>query len=408
MTVLLKIACALAGIALFGAIILFVKRQPDVGVQTLFPAESVIINNIKSAPELPDRYSESAGLIADAPFLPDFDEMPLKELPFDPMKLLGKELEVSYKTASASAAFLAEMDKLTGGELEYLGNNCNFVNIGEYLLYYTMDSPMGSSKLQIEAPNGSVETLIDSLYAIQGMFFMDRETLYIDFATLFHFEGGEGQYYSFNLRTGEVEKTNYAPTMSALYANSRIHRKKIFLVAEAEGAEHFYEAHDIYISDENGEYSQIIKYAIDFVFYGNYIYYLTEDGLELYKIDLNGQNKALLCSFKNKVEFIGIVDDCLYYDEGEGSQIIRIADEFESRPESHQLKEIDKYSVNADRILEYVSDDGYVTPIFNNFNVGLFAVKDDWIYFRDIRSGDIERYSYRKIKRDGTELTAIN
>ena len=344
---------------------------------------------------------------AGVPSLPGFRAGSPNEIPFDPTKLFGQKLELSYTAAPVSAAFLAEISKLTPVEFEHLGMGFNFSTVGEYVLYRTDDSNRGPSKIKIDAPDGSTQTLIESAYGIADMFLLDEETLCIEFVTMFDTGGFTGQHYSLNLRTGVVTKANYAPTGFWPNSYTVVYRRHLYKFDFWNDAKLGF-VFEILLQNKNGEFVQMVECAAEYVFHMDSIYYLSKERTELHKISLDGEDRALLHEFTAPVQNISITGDMLFYSDKTGRDGIHI-DAADEVPMYSPPKEFYRYSLNADNVLEYTSDTGEKIPLISNFIGDYLYIVNDWVYFRVFSYDDVGTYNILwRIKTDGTELTLLN
>lgn len=349
---------------------------------------------------------------ADVPALPDFESMTLRELPYGEDDLFGDVAELRYEAAVPDSAFLRALETLGDEAFIELTSSASFLEIGDYVLYCTMDSPRGPSKIVIEAPDGATQTILDSYYAVNSISFMDRGTLDVELLTQLHLEGGSSTHYAFDLAEAELSPSRYGDSASGYGYLQTIYRGRHYRLVNAKDASELGEAADIYLQNESGEYDLIVEYAPTMHFYGDQIYLLSSDGSRLDACDLDGKNMRPFYEFPNSPAWsFRLGGDRLFYRTETESYLVDLAGRKELQLDDGTqilaLFEEGYYTVNDQDVLLFVGADGKETPQLRNFKASLIRVKGSAVYFRTFRSGEINRYDFWKIGKDGENLTHL-
>lgn len=345
------------------------------------------------------------------PSLPDFEALPLKDLPFAQDDLFGEVSQLRYEAMPVGDDFLqavAALDEETFAELTSSGR---FFEIGEYMLYLVSDSPRGPSTIAVESPDGSVQTILSSYYAVNEFSFLDRKTLNLQFSTLLHYEGGSAEHYAMDLSTAAITPSGFHENGSGHGFGYSIYRGRQYVFHNAKKATELGEASDIYLMGENGALVPVLEYVVNSDFSGEHIYYVGDERTAIYRADLDGKNSTLFRSFDTPLHFFYLRGDKLRYSTEEGPHLIDLPTGSElpllnARPVL--LQEDGYYAVDDQFVLYYAPYGGDAVPLLANFKVTLQAATDDALYFSTYRSGDINRYDYWKIQKDGSNLIQLN
>ncbi len=416
--------CRLLVVGIVLLIIISGCSQP-ISTESVYGDSGSLSSRTSSVPNNQNNSTDESDeeIIGNIPSFPLMGDYPLYELDFEPSNKLYSSLDFDYKAYIPKADFFEALLQMKEESYSLLQEDSNYFQIGEYLLFFTQYSAVGPSEILLETSDGLIESVFFSNQPIQSMTFSsERGCLIVELANLVGGDGYEGNYYRFDMRSGQMN------SISSSFTNQRhvYYHGKHYKIEMSARAVQYGEAYDVYVETGPNAYRKIVDYTPYAQFGNGTLYYLRADKKALLQMDLDDYSVSeTACSFDDMSEF------CIY-----GKHMVQfypqqiVLSALDSLDEGIVLnKSVNGYDVRdivfsdggfyavnrenpAALTLDWVMFDGRYEAILNNYNAFIreYAIIDGVMYFQlldDQGLNQVNRYSYWKITLDGMNLVRL-
>lgn len=315
-----------------------------------------------------------------------------------------------YESHKASPEFLAAIMQYTDQELfEKSSYVDNFYNIDGFALYYMSKTDQGSSKIVIQAPDGTAQTIFKSTQAIDQVELIDAHRLQLVIIHQIFPEGYGYCYYSLNMETGNVEQIEEPP------ANEFKWQNEIFIIDLVEMSPVVYR-----VSRKSAEEPPLLlaDNISDFRFYKDKLYYKVIDSSDLASINFEGKNIEIVCS---AVDSFQLYQNKLIYNSNSYLHILDLNSNLDikmSEPGWSYLNicfDEKGFYILKENSLFYIDYTGKISIMLQNVDMKTFWIIGDWVYYCNYKiiknekyGPDTFSYQFYKVKLDGTDLTQLD